>query len=115
NYLEKIPAEKIILAVPYYGYDWPKNSSASILSYSEIANSSKNSKISWDETTQTPFYNYSDDNDVEHVVHFDNVRSLGIKYDFVNKKDLKGIGIWALGYDGQNQELKKLIVDKFSN
>ncbi|MCL4417779.1 MAG: glycosyl hydrolase family 18 protein, partial [Actinobacteria bacterium] len=45
NYLEKIPAEKIILAVPYYGYDWPKNSSASILSYSEIANSSKKRNI----------------------------------------------------------------------
>lgn len=116
GYLEKVPPEKIILAVPYYGYDWPKveNTRAGIVSYAEITNASKKSKINWDNITQTPFYTYID-NSISHEVHFDNVRSLGIKYDFINKKGLKGMGIWALGYDGTNPELQKLIVDKFFN
>jgi len=121
GYLEKVQAEKLILAVPYYGYDWPINndsssatSSAAILSYAELAEASRDHKLIWDETSQTPSYTYTD-NGIKREVHFENVRSLGIKYDFVNAKSLRGIGIWALGYDGLNSDLQRLIVDKFSN
>ena len=121
GYLEKVPAEKLILAVPYYGYDWPINldsssstPSAAILSYAELAEVSKQHKLIWDETSQTPSYRYTD-NGIEREVHFENVRSLGIKYDFVAAKNLKGVGIWALGYDGLNSDLQRLIVDKFAN
>lgn len=121
GYLEKVPAEKLILAVPYYGYDWPINTesstatpSAAIISYAELAQSSKQHKLTWDDTSQTPSYKYSEDG-IEREVHFENVRSLGIKYDFAIAKGLKGVGIWALGYDGLNSDLQRLIVDKFSN
>lgn len=115
DYLENVPADKIILAVPYYGYDWAgKNSSQTeMLSYAQIADESKKYQIHWDSVTQTPSYTYVAGS-VLHEVHFDNVRSLGIKYDLINKQKLKGVGIWALGYDGQNSDLQKLIVDKFS-
>lgn len=120
NYLEQVDSSKLILAVPYYGYDWPNDVSSpsadmvKALPYAEIAEQSKDLKISWDETSQTPYFTYKD-GDQTRTVHFDNVRSLGIKYDFINKKDLKGVGIWTLGYDGQNQDLEKLLIDKFIN
>lgn len=118
NYLEKVDASKLILAVPYYGYDWPKDSNSNnnvkILPYAQIAESSKNIKLSWDETSETPFFTYKEAGS-ERIVHFDNVRSLAIKYDFINNKNLKGVGLWALGYDGQNQDLEKLLIDKFIN
>jgi spore germination protein len=120
NYLEQVPSSKLILAVPYYGYDWPKDvislskDMVKTLSYAEIAQASKNSQILWDDITQTPYYIYKDDGQ-NRIVHFDNVRSLGIKYDFINRKNLKGVGIWTLGYDGQNQDLEKLLIDKFIN
>jgi len=115
NYLEKIPPSKIILAVPYYGYDWPQTkdqAEGKAVPYAAIVENLKSSKLSWDENTQTPLYAYSE-NGVSRVVHFDNVRSLGIKYDFINNKDLKGVGIWALGYDGNSTDLQKLLNDKF--
>lgn len=121
NYLEQVDAGKLILAVPYYGYDWPQNSatgSASdvkILPYAEIADASKNLQLSWDDTSETPYFTYKDDSGSQRIVHFDNVRSLGIKYDYINRKNLRGVGIWALGYDGQNQDLEKLLIDKFIN
>ena len=119
NYLEKVDASKLILAVPYYGYDWPVDTNSpdavKILPYAEIAQESQNLQLSWDETSETPYFNYTDDNGTKRVVHFDNVRSLGIKYDFINQKNLRGVGIWALGYDGQNQDLEKLLIDKFIN
>lgn len=121
NYLEQVDASKLILAVPYYGYDWPKDIQSPpkdmvrTLPYAEIAQASKNSQLSWNEISQTPYYTYKDDSGENRIVHFDNVRSLGIKYDFINAKKLKGVGIWTVGYDGQNQDLEQLLIDKFIN
>lgn len=121
GYLEKVPADKLILAVPYYGYDWPiasnstdSQGNADILPYSQIAETSAKQDLLWDDISQAPSYSYTQ-NGTKREVHFENVRSLGIKYDFVNSKNLKGVGIWALGYDGFNSDLQRLIVDKFAN
>jgi len=121
NYLEQVDASKLILAVPYYGYDWPESVASpsadmvKILPYAEIMDQSQNLQLTWDETSETPSFTYNDTAGQARVVHFDNVRSLGIKYDFINQKNLRGVGIWALGYDGENQDLEKLLIDKFIN
>lgn len=118
SYLEKVTPEKIVLAVPYYGYDWNRNDdgqSAYMLSYAEIADMSKDKTINWDENGKTPYFNYVEEGTgQDRVVHFENVRSLGEKYDFINTKNLKGVGIWALGYDGQNAELHNILIEKFA-
>lgn len=125
SYLEKAPAEKLILAVPYYGYDWPVGSGGQngqvtqgeikIYPYAEIVEATKNTQINWDENAQTPWYSYKDESGQTRVVHFENDRSLGIKYDFINSKNLQGLGIWALGFDGLRTDLLQLIADKFAN
>lgn len=116
SYLEKISPDKLILAVPYYGYDWTSSGTASILPYAELAETSKTNTLIWNDVSQTPSYKYIDAaTNTKHEVHFENTRSLGIKYDFVNKKELKGVGIWALGYDGHNTDLRQLLMDKFAN
>lgn len=117
NYLQRVPADKIILAVPYYGYDWvtndPSPNSTGILSYADIAGTNVLSNVQWDFASGTPWYQYTDGQNRAHKVHFDNVRSLGLKYDLVNERDLKGIGIWAVGYEGANSEFEQLISQKF--
>jgi spore germination protein YaaH len=126
NFLEQIPAEKIILAVPYYGYDWitenqsknaavKKDSEVKILSYAETADITRGKKIVWDNDSQTPWYSYIDDTGQSHVVHYENIRSLGSKYDLINKKNLSGVGIWALGLEGNDMELTQLLLDKFAH
>jgi spore germination protein YaaH len=118
SYLEKVSPDKLILAVPYYGYDWQSGTkdgqNAYMLSYAEIADMSKDKSIGWDENAKTPFFQYTEPATGQNrVVHFENVRSLGEKYDLVNAKNLKGVGIWALGYDGQNADLHNVLVEKF--
>jgi hypothetical protein len=39
---------------------------------------------------------------------------MGLKYDLAINKRLKGVGMWALGYDGIRDEMWDLILDKFS-
>ena len=127
SYLDKAPANKLILAVPYYGYDWPVQQGNNILSvtgvkqevnvlpYETIANNTKNSGILWDETAQSPWYSYQDpQTQQKRVVYFENVRSLGIKYDFVKQKKMQGVALWALGFDGKRVELNQTLIDKFA-
>ena len=66
NYLEQVDASKLILAVPYYGYDWPENIASpsadmvKILPYAEVAKQSQNLQLNWDETSETPSFTYND-------------------------------------------------------
>lgn len=122
SYLSRVSPNKIILALPYYGYDWPvnpnpgieKSAQSRILPYAVIAANSKHANIQWDKTTQTPYYIYKDSLGNERVVHFDNARSLGLKYELIKHEHLKGAGTWALGYDGLNQELHQVLLEKFT-
>lgn len=119
GYLSKVDKEKVMLAVPYYGYTWvvdsEDKSSNGGVAYAEIQSESKKSQIQWDETAQSPYYYYNDEaTGARRILYFDNARSLGIKYDYIKQKDLGGIAIWALGYDGLNEELGQLILEKFA-
>lgn len=117
SYLEKTTPDKLVLAFAYYGYDWDVSgeTDAKAIPYAQIANATKNTKLLWDNVAQSPYYTYIDvETKANRIVHFENTRSLGIKYDFVNKKDFKGVGIWALGYDGLISDLQSLLVEKFA-
>jgi spore germination protein YaaH len=116
SYLERVPPEKLILAVAHYGYDWPVSSTgkAGILPYAVIAAQSKSYQIHWNDTWQTPYYQYVDEQGIRREVHFENTRSLGIKFDYIKIRDLKGVGIWAIGYEGNNMELRQLMLEKFT-
>ena len=46
-------------------------------------------------------------------IYFDDAQALGLKYDIVNRNNLRGAGIWALGYDGTRPELYQVLKDKF--
>ncbi len=118
SYLEKVTPDKLILALPHYGYDWEEDTAEKeahrILPYISVGEESKKYGVQWDEIAQTPWYTYTDElTKKKRIVHFENTRSLGLKYDFINKKDLKGVGIWALGYEGVNREINLLLQEKF--
>lgn len=127
SYLDKAPAEKLILGVPYYGYDWPVKQTGSnfevvgvtqqvnTVAYGELAEATRNTRILWDENAQVPWYLYQDPKTSQtRVVYFENVRSLGVKYDFVKKNKLQGVAIWALGFDGSRGEFAQNLIDKFA-
>ena len=46
-------------------------------------------------------------------LYYDDATALRAKYDLVNRYDLRGAGIWALGYDGTRPELYAALKAKF--
>ncbi len=115
--------EKLILGVPYYGKHWKTSSSSAGASITSYVGSTfyRNTAIEaathggniWDTNSQTPFYSWLAGG--WNQVWADNEQSIALKYDLAINKNLGGIGIWALNYDGNRSELWNLIDAKFNN
>ncbi len=97
-----IPPEKILMGIPNYGYDWTlpfvQGSAARALSNTAAANlaSQVGSEIKFDSKAQSPFFNYYDFNGREHVVWFEDARSIRAKLYAVNEYNLAGVSYWTL-------------------
>lgn len=96
-----IPSEKILMGMPNYGYDWTLpfmrgNAAKSIglAAATELAGRT-NSEILYDEATQTPYFYYTENN-VRHVVRFDDPRSISAKLALVDEFDLAGASWWTI-------------------
>ena len=124
DYLNKtnFQADKLILGIPYYGFEWPSSSNAAGATtsgtgnpkfYSEIEGLAQSYGKIWHSTSQTPWYNY--DNNGWNQGWYDDSLSLSLKYDFALFNNLKGVGIWALGYDDGRPELWELLHSKFGD
>jgi putative cell wall-binding protein/spore germination protein YaaH len=134
-YLARTSPSKIILGVPYYGRAWSTASDAS--NAPTLAQNSSNGYSSsatytlaaslaaangrrWDSIEQSPWTAYRRSNcsgcpTVWRELYYDDTSSLGLRYDLVNRKGLRGAGIWAVGYDGIRPELYALLKAKFLN
>jgi hypothetical protein len=67
----------------------------------------------WDPGTRTPWYAWTDTGGTWHQVYYDDVESLGHKYQLALDEDLGGVGIWALNHDAPFQDLWDLLEDTF--
>lgn len=104
NYgITQIPPAKILMGIPNYGYDWTLpfvqgESVAENLSIPEAVERAAQfgAEIQFDETAQTPFYEYVDRQGREHVVWFEDERSLRVKLALVGEYGLAGISFWTI-------------------
>ncbi|MGH9078615.1 MAG: glycosyl hydrolase family 18 protein [Acidimicrobiales bacterium] len=103
-----VPPQKVILGVPYYGYDWPTSDGTrtaqptggeSPLSDAQILPSGH--PTYWDPSTQTPWTSYQVGSQW-HETFFDDPTSLALKAQLAAAFHIAGLGIWALGMDGNN-------------
>lgn len=126
-----IDPSKLILGVPYYGNYWKTNSpnpynSVSVydstkqnnnwqkaIYYKDIFSTYAQKEKLRDNISQTPWLRWQDT--TWNQIWYDDSLSLAAKFDLTIQKNLKGIGIWALGYDNGRNELWELIRNKFAN
>lgn len=118
-----IPSDKIILGIPFYGYEWQTASAdflantysgtGSLATYRYIQTLFQDTDIAtisahWSDKTLSPYLVYEKD-DKTYQVHFENAQSLEQKIKLVESANLGGVAIWALGYEGTSQDLWKPI------
>ena len=134
-YLDRLPASKIILGVPYYGRVWStsspglhaknisgtKNGASTTVVYGTAQRLAADHGRNWDPVEGVAWTAYPRQNCTAtygcvtpwREAYYDDAQALGLKYDLVNRSGLRGVGIWALGYDGTRTELYQVLKDKF--
>ena len=123
NYLNLgVAPQKLILGVPYYGYDWPvKDSSGGsattgkgkAILFKDAKTAAAQNGRNWDDATSSPWYAYQTPQGWRQAWYEDE-QSLGVKYSLVNSLNLGGVAIWALSYDGGNADLWNALAAAFS-
>ncbi|MCI8888967.1 MAG: LysM peptidoglycan-binding domain-containing protein [Hungatella sp.] len=100
--LTKIPADKICLGIPNYGYDWPLPYERGVTAAKTLGNVEAvemavfyGVPIQYDQRSQTPFFRYWQYG-VQHEVWFEDVRSWREKFRLVEDYGLKGIAVWQI-------------------
>lgn len=121
-----MPLEKFILGQPYYARQWPTvggstpsntTGNGSALTYTNVKNNSSGhytpENRHWESNSFSNYYAFQ--NGGWYQCFLEESYGLGKRYDLVRRRNLAGIGIWALGYDNGYTELWDLIAGKFTD
>ena len=136
DFLTVMPAHKLILGTPWYGLNFEvyepsfKAETVSwyylgrqgiIQTYNNVKehvhpnrSDATAYKTGWDDVGQVGWKAYyMPATDTWRMVYMDDPRSLGAKYDLAKEKGLLGVGIWAIGFEGNSTEMWDIIRQKF--
>lgn len=98
-----IPDTKLLLGLANYGYDWrlpyiAGKTAAKTLSYVSALETARRygASVAFDETACSPYYTYYDENGAEHIVWFEDARSIAEKAALIRRQKLRGAFIWEL-------------------
>lgn len=99
----RVPAGKVLLGMPLYGYDWDTTAGppASSLRYDQTAAllSRPGTTAGYDNTQETPWLRYKDDAGHDHEVWYENSASLRAKLNLMIDAGLGGFALWRLGHE----------------
>lgn len=133
DYLQVIPRTKIVMGIPYSGWDWAvrkgtallgrtlpasnPNNYAAILSYGRMRDSGvpRTAQCHWDQDAQETRCRYVDGKGVHHQVWFENNRSIAVKDAYAKANGFAGIAIWVLGYDSKYPDLWDILRRTFQS
>ena len=94
-----VPDAKIILGLPAYGYDWPENALGTEIDFQNAVSIAQNyeGNIVYDETGYNLKFNYVDDANIKHQVHFTDAATIYNLMRLADDYGLGGVSLWRLG------------------
>jgi spore germination protein len=95
----QVPAHKIILGVPLFGYDWAAGRGAAVswLRAFQLARR-YHVRPHYAAASQEPWFAYSDARGQRHVVWFENQASSQAKFGAAQGSGIGGVFLWMFGY-----------------
>lgn len=110
--MKEVPAEKIILAVPFYTREWVTNlDNKNMTNYDrtmeavEIQIAQKGLSKKWDKKAEQRFVDYVE-NGARHQIWIEDEKSMEKRLNLVKKYKLAGISAWAIGQESPNLRAK---------
>jgi cellulose synthase/poly-beta-1,6-N-acetylglucosamine synthase-like glycosyltransferase/peptidoglycan/xylan/chitin deacetylase (PgdA/CDA1 family)/spore germination protein YaaH len=106
EYLRRAPADKLVMALGAYGYDWPLDADgdsarpAEELSYAQALSLARENEvpIEWDPESKSSFFEYDDDEKHEkHAVRFLDAPATMAQLQALAGLKLRGSALWRLG------------------
>lgn len=100
--LTQIPAEKLLMGIPNYGYNWTLPYEKGVTKAETIGNVEAirlaveyGAPIQYDQEAQSPYFIYRNQGR-EQEVWFEDVRSIAAKIELAKEYELYGVGYWNL-------------------
>jgi GH18 family chitinase len=116
EYTQAVPASKVILGLPYYGYDWPTTGPGAHATVTGPSSPvpdqqilSSKSPVYWNSSTSTAWFAFKTGNQW-HQTWFEDPSSLDVRSQLANSFGTRGVGIWSLGMDGNDPALLSALV-----
>jgi spore germination protein YaaH len=99
-----IDAKKILLGVPFFGYDWPQDATSKIraLTWSTAQPLLAGSSAVFDASLGESHFEYADSNGTRHVVWFQDERAIAAKAELAKKLGIAGVCCWAIGGEARD-------------
>jgi spore germination protein len=97
----QMPASKVVLGVPLYGYDWPDGAaSAATVSWLQALRLSRQHHASahYSKAAQAPYFSYVSGGRT-HTVWFENAASSAAKFQVAKGSGAAGVYLWMYGYE----------------
>jgi flagellar hook assembly protein FlgD len=133
RYLALTTPGHLLLGLPYYGRAWStasntpnaptlpqndQNGYSVSAPYDVAVGLAETNGRQWDPTESSAWTTYQKQNcstcpNVWRELYYDDAQSLAARYQLVLTDNLRGAGMWALGYDGTRPELTELLHQVF--
>ncbi|HWO78661.1 MAG TPA: glycoside hydrolase family 18 protein [Bacillus sp. (in: firmicutes)] len=116
--ITEMPSQKILMGQNLYGYDWtlpyqPGTVAEAVSPQEAIERAVQhNVAIQYDYEDQAPFIEYRDTEGKNHIIWFEDARSIQAKFNLIKELNLRGMSYWKLGLEFPQNWL--LIVQNFN-
>jgi spore germination protein YaaH len=98
--VSQAPANKFLLGLAAYGYDWPSYGDANAISVGQAMDIARRNgrTVQWSDRDKSPYFTYYKSG-VKRTVWFESGNSYRYKLDLVKRYGLKGVALWRLGFE----------------